>query len=73
MIDHVINLRKIPRWQREGLSRRRPEDLKELLAWEDAWRSLLLDLASNMAGGNQQAFQVAAAVVLAGYLANYDG
>jgi hypothetical protein len=71
--DRVINLRRIPAYQRDGLSRKRPEDLKELLAWEDAWRSLLLDLAAKMASGNQSMFQAAAAVVLAGYLANYDG
>lgn len=42
------------------------------MRWEDAWRSRLMDLAVELAAGDERAFQVMAIVNLAGCLAGYD-
>lgn len=51
----------------------RPTDFKTYLAWDDAWRSLLMDLAVAQAGGDQRVFQAAAMIIYAAWQVGYDG
>jgi len=52
---------------------KRPTELKAYLAWDDAWRCVLMDLAASQAAGDERAFQAAAMIIYAGWLAGYDG
>lgn len=55
------------------LSHERPNEWFAYQAWDDDWRSSMMDLFATMHHGDERAFAVAALILLAGWQSGYDG
>lgn len=51
----------------------RPIDIRAYLAWDDEWRSRILDVLASWCGSDRESFAAGALIILAGYQAGYDG
>jgi hypothetical protein len=70
--EHQV--RRAKRWTRATwAAAERPAELHAYLAWDDEWRSRILDALVDLCGGDPRAFAAGAVVILAGYQAGYDG
>ena len=51
----------------------RPKDFREYLAWDDDWRSAIMDQLHKISEGNELSFACGAQILLAAYQIGYDG
>lgn len=70
-LKRIANATK--RTARECARQRRPTDFVDYLAWDDRWRTALMDQLDRIAEGDPKAFYAGAVVLLAGWMAGYDG
>ncbi len=51
----------------------RPDDWWEYQAWDDGWRTVIMDKLVELAAGDERAFAAGAIILLVGWQVGYDG
>lgn len=65
--------RKAARKYSRSRTYQRPTEWFEYCAWDDAWRSHIMDQLAEISEGNELSFAAGAQILLIGFQIGYDG